>query len=48
MPLSLLNDAFRAVTLDGSSLTSILPAIGGLAAWSVVSFTCTVKFFRWT
>jgi ABC-type multidrug transport system permease subunit len=47
LPLTLLNDALRAVVNDAASLTQIAPQIAILAAWGVVSFAIGIKVFRW-
>jgi ABC-2 type transport system permease protein len=47
LPLTALNDALRAVMLDGASLAAVLPELGLLAVWGVVSFALSVKLFRW-
>jgi ABC-type multidrug transport system permease subunit len=48
LPLTALNDALRAVILEGADVTSQLPRIAILAAWGVVSFVLALKLFRWT
>jgi ABC-2 type transport system permease protein len=47
LPLTALNDAFRAVMLDGASLAGIAGEVGILAAWSLVCFGIALKVFRW-
>jgi ABC-type polysaccharide/polyol phosphate export permease len=47
LPLTLLNDALRAVVNDAASLTQIAPQIAILAVWGVVSFVIGIKVFRW-
>lgn len=47
LPLTALNDALRAVMLDGSGLLPVLPELANLAAWGVVTFALALKFFRW-
>jgi ABC-type multidrug transport system permease subunit len=47
LPLTALNDALRAVMLDGSGLSPLLPEFAILAAWGVVSFALALKYFRW-
>ncbi len=47
LPLTALNDALRAVMLDGSGVVSILPELGLLALWGLVSFAVALKVFRW-
>ncbi len=48
MPLTPLNDALRAVMLEGKPLTSQFLEIGILAAWGVVTFALALRWFRWT
>jgi ABC-type multidrug transport system permease subunit len=48
LPLTPLNNALRAVMLEGASLASQLPAIGILAAWGIVSFALALRWFRWS
>jgi ABC-type multidrug transport system permease subunit len=47
LPLTAVNDALRANMLEGATLTQILPQIGIVAAWGVVSFVAALKLFRW-
>jgi len=47
LPLTALNDALRAVMVDGASLTRVSPAIAIVCAWGLVSFVVAVKIFRW-
>jgi ABC-2 type transport system permease protein len=47
LPLTALNDALRAVMLDGSGLVPILPDLGILAVWGALSFAVALKVFRW-
>lgn len=47
LPLSFLADAMRSIAIDGATLAHVLPQIGGLAAWCVVSVFVAVKMFRW-
>ncbi len=47
MPLTALNDALRAVLLEGADLTSQLGRIGILVAWGAVSFVLALRLFRW-
>jgi ABC-2 type transport system permease protein len=48
LPLTALNDALRAVMLDGASLTAVSGEMAILAAWTGVSFAVALKIFRWT
>lgn len=47
LPLTALNDALRAVMLDGAGLATLGPELAILAAWGVVSFALALKLFRW-
>ncbi len=47
LPLTQLNDALRAVMLDGASLADIAWRLGVLALWAVVSFALALRWFRW-
>lgn len=47
LPLTPLNDALRDIMLDGAGLVSVLPDLGLIAAWGVVSFAVALKVFRW-
>jgi ABC-2 type transport system permease protein len=47
LPLTALNDALRAVMLDGAGLMAITGDLAILAAWGVVTFVLAVRFFRW-
>jgi ABC-2 type transport system permease protein len=48
LPLTALNDALRAVTLEGASLASQWPRLLVLAAWGGVSFVAGRRLFRWS
>lgn len=47
LPLTLLNDALRAVINDAASLSQIALKLALLAAWGLVTFTIGLKVFRW-
>jgi ABC-2 type transport system permease protein len=47
LPLTALNDALRAVVLEGADLSSQLGRIAILIAWGGVSFVLALKLFRW-
>jgi len=47
LPLTALNDALRAVILEGASLSTQLARLGILAAWGVFSFVLAGRLFRW-
>jgi ABC-2 type transport system permease protein len=47
LPLTLLNDALRAVINDAAGLTQIAAKLALLAAWGLVTFMIGLKVFRW-
>jgi len=47
LPLTLLNDALRAVVNDAAGLSQITFQIGLLAVWGIVTFIIGLKIFRW-
>jgi ABC-type multidrug transport system permease subunit len=47
LPLTALNDALRAVMLDGTGIAGLLGEVAILAAWGIVSFAVALKIFRW-
>ena len=47
LPLTILNDALRAVINDAQPITHIVPALLALLAWALVTFTVGLKIFRW-
>jgi ABC transporter DrrB family efflux protein len=47
LPLTALNDALRAVMLEGAGLTAITLEMAILLAWTVVSFGLALRLFRW-
>ena len=48
LPLTALNDALRAVILEGSTLVSQTGRISVLVVWGAVSFILALRWFRWT
>jgi len=48
LPLTAVNDALRAVMLDGSPATAIAGELAILAAWCLVSFGGALARFRWS
>jgi ABC-type multidrug transport system permease subunit len=48
LPLTALNDALRAVTLEGADLVSQWPRLLVLAAWGGASFAVGLRLFRWS
>jgi ABC-2 type transport system permease protein len=47
LPLTQLNNALRAVMLEGQSLVTQTTPIAILVAWGAVSFVLALKLFRW-
>ena len=47
LPLTPLNDAFRALMLDGATLTSLGSELAILVCWSVFAFLAAIRLFRW-
>jgi ABC-type multidrug transport system permease subunit len=48
LPLTALNDALRAIILQGASLSSQWIPLAVLAIWGGVSFAIALKWFRWS
>lgn len=48
LPLTALNNAFRAVIIDGSSLAAQGGELAILAVWAIVSFAIGLRLFRWS
>jgi ABC-type multidrug transport system permease subunit len=48
LPLTALNDALRAIILEGSPLVSQAAPLAVVCIWGVISFCFAVRFFRWT
>jgi ABC-2 type transport system permease protein len=48
LPLTALNDALRAVTLEGASLGSQGVPLALLVAWALVTFGLGLRLFRWS
>jgi ABC-2 type transport system permease protein len=48
LPLTALNDALRAIILQGASLSSQWVPLGVMAVWGGLSFLIALKWFRWT
>ncbi|HET8948266.1 MAG TPA: ABC transporter permease, partial [Candidatus Polarisedimenticolia bacterium] len=48
LPLTMLNEALRAVILEGAGLSSQALRLGGLALWGLVSFVLALRWFRWS
>jgi ABC transporter DrrB family efflux protein len=47
LPLTMLNDALRAVMNDAASLTTVMPQLAFLALWGIVTFAVGLRIFRW-
>jgi ABC transporter DrrB family efflux protein len=47
LPLTALNDALRAVMMDGASLASVADKVGICALWGVVCFGLALRLFKW-
>jgi ABC-type multidrug transport system permease subunit len=47
LPLTALNDALRAVMLDGAGLAATAPELLNLALWGALSFAVALRIFRW-
>jgi ABC transporter DrrB family efflux protein len=47
LPLTALNDALRAVMIDGASLAAAIPLLLIVAVWGVLSFGVALRVFRW-
>jgi ABC-type multidrug transport system permease subunit len=47
LPLTALNDALRAVVLEGATLRQIASELAIMAGWAVSSFVLALKLFRW-
>ena len=48
LPLTALNDALRAIILQGASLSSQWTQLAVMAIWGGVSFVVALKWFRWS
>lgn len=48
LPLTALNDALRAIILQGASLSSQWVPLAIMALWGGVSFLIALKWFRWS
>ncbi len=47
LPLTALNDALRAVLVDGAGFAAVSGRLGLCAAWGVASFVLALRLFRW-
>ena len=47
LPLTAINDALRAVMLDGATLVAVAPELAITGAWTVAAFVAALAMFRW-
>ena len=47
LPLTAMNDALRGVMNEAMTLSQVLPQLGYLAVWTVISYALALKLFRW-
>jgi ABC transporter DrrB family efflux protein len=47
LPLTALNDALRAVMIEGASLGGVVQPVAICATWGVVCFALALRLFRW-
>jgi ABC-type multidrug transport system permease subunit len=47
LPLTMLNDALRAVMNDAAGIAAVTPHLAALAAWGIITFAIGLKIFRW-
>ena len=47
LPLTALNNALRAVMLEGRSMAAIAGELVVLAVWALAAFAVALKIFRW-
>ena len=47
LPLTALNDALRAIMIDGASLAALASPVGIVAAWGIAGFVVALAIFRW-
>jgi len=47
LPLTALNDALRAVMIDGAALPTLSAPLAIVIAWGAVSFVVALRIFRW-
>ncbi|MFL5345829.1 MAG: ABC transporter permease [Hyalangium sp.] len=47
LPLTALNDALRAIMLDGASLLALWPQVLILGVWGLIPFLIAVRYFKW-
>ena len=47
LPLTALNDALRAIMIDGASLAALAAPVGIVVAWGIGGFVVALAIFRW-
>jgi ABC-type multidrug transport system permease subunit len=47
LPLTATINALRATMLQGAGWAAVMPAVGIITAWLVLTFTVALKLFRW-
>jgi ABC-2 type transport system permease protein len=47
LPLTAVNNALRANMLEGATLAQVVPELGIVVAWMVVTFVVALRIFRW-
>ena len=47
LPLTAINDALRAVMIDGASLLAVGGDLAVAAGWALASFIAALVLFRW-
>lgn len=47
MPLTPVIDGMRFILVEGVTLGDLLPQLGVIAAWSVISYSASFKLFKW-
>jgi len=47
LPLTALNDALRAVMLEGAGIRDVTAELALLSAWGIASFVVALRIFRW-
>jgi ABC-type polysaccharide/polyol phosphate export permease len=47
LPLTALNDALRAISIDGAGAAAIAAPVGILAGYALVAFAVALRIFRW-
>jgi ABC-2 type transport system permease protein len=47
LPLTVFNSAMRQVATEGAGVLEVLPAVLGLIAWGILSYTLAARTFKW-